>query len=174
MPIGVYKRVVTDKMREANKKRMLGKTHSQETKNKIRKSTSGKNASNWKGGRFLCNGYIAVHSPNHPNKNISGYMMEHRLVMEKHIGRYLEKNEIVHHKNGVRTDNRLENLVLMQKSKHNTSYKAGYKEGYATALREILEMLPKDINKEKYGFLICDEFEIGYNQAIAEIKELLK
>lgn len=57
-------------------------------------------------------GYIAVLSPNHPHKNNKGYVREHRLVAEKCLGRFLTKKEIIHHINGIITDNRPENLYL--------------------------------------------------------------
>ena len=67
----------------------------------------------WTGGRYKCvHGYIHVWKPDHLNCTKKGYVREHRLVMEEHLGRLLEKREIVHHINGIRDDNRIENLQL--------------------------------------------------------------
>lgn len=73
----------------------------------------------WKGGKMLLSGYIYVKAYDHPFRNSSDYVAEHRLVMEKHLGRYLTPNEEVHHKNGIKTDNRIENLEIVLKSSHN-------------------------------------------------------
>lgn len=67
---------------------------------------------NWKGGRHLRGGYVAILARNHPNARPSGYILEHVYVMSNYLGRALKKGETVHHKNGVRTDNRIENLEL--------------------------------------------------------------
>lgn len=57
-------------------------------------------------------GYCMIYDPKHPHCDSKGYVREHRLVMEKHIGRYLEPSEVVHHINHDRGDNRIENLEL--------------------------------------------------------------
>lgn len=55
--------------------------------------------------------------PDHPASN-SGYVLEHRYVVECAIGRYLESHEVVHHINEVKTDNRLGNLYLCSPEEH--------------------------------------------------------
>lgn len=65
-----------------------------------------------------CDGYIKVYCPDHPRSSADGYVMKHILVMERQIGRYLQPNEVVHHINHIRDDNRIENLMLMTKHDH--------------------------------------------------------
>lgn len=70
------------------------------------------------GGMVDPKGYILVRAPEHPMASRAGYVMEHRLVMAEHLGRNLTPREVVHHINGQKSDNRIENLVVMEKSAH--------------------------------------------------------
>jgi len=67
--------------------------------------------------------YLYGLAPNHPNCTSNGYVLEHRLVVEQHLGRYLTSDEVVHHKNEEKHDNRLENLRVMTKKEHNEHHR---------------------------------------------------
>lgn len=84
---------------------------------KRRKDIAGEKHPLWKGGVEMAHKYRKVYEPNHPNSH-KGKVFEHRLVMEKHIGRLLHSDEIVHHLNGDHTDNRIENLVITTREEH--------------------------------------------------------
>lgn len=63
-------------------------------------------------------GYVMAYAPKHPNATTDGYVMLHRILAERTIGRYLEPSEVVHHVNHIRDDNRIENLRIMGRSEH--------------------------------------------------------
>jgi len=74
--------------------------------------------SSWKGGKRISNyGYVLIYSPEYSRES-DNYAPEHRVIMEKYLGRRLGRYEVVHHKNHVKTDNRFENLELMTLAQH--------------------------------------------------------
>lgn len=78
---------------------------------------------NWKGGRHPdSSGYILTLKPDHHLADVNGYVLEHRLVMEQKIGRYLQPEEIVHHINQIRIDNHPENLLLFPNNKEHKKF----------------------------------------------------
>ncbi len=93
---------------------------SDETREKMSEARTGENNPQWKGGQFTCSqGYVYVLMPEHPRANKRGYVKRSRLVMEHHLGRYLKSEEIPHHKNKIKDDDRIENLRLFpSKAKH--------------------------------------------------------
>ncbi len=88
-----------------------------------RELIAGYNAIFWNGGIKLdqVDGEtygIYVYTPDHPFANRQGYVYQHRLVVEKHLGRYLTADEIIHHIDLDPTNNVLENLMVLSASEH--------------------------------------------------------
>lgn len=112
------------KISESNKGKLLGKKRGampEETKRKLSESKKGKflRPSLFGGHRKRrVDGYIAIYCPFHRRATKDGYVMEHILVVESQLGRCLADDEVVHHKNKNRADNRIENLQVMTFREH--------------------------------------------------------
>ncbi len=78
---------------------------------------SGVNSPTWNGGVEYSMGYRYVYSPNHPSA-YRNKVAEHRLVAEKKLGRFLSSDEVVHHINGDKLDNRPENIMVVNRAWH--------------------------------------------------------
>lgn len=117
----------------------LGKHPSKETRKKM-SETHIRNyqklpyhRANWKGGRTkTVKGYILIKLKDHPKSNINGYVLEHLLIWEKIHNKRLPEGYIIHHLNGIKWDNRPENLLAMKKHEHVTQT-----EPYKKRIREL-------------------------------------
>lgn len=93
-------------------------------------------------------GYVVLCVKSHPySDKVNGYIFEHRVVMEIALGRYLKPGEVVHHKNEIKHDNRLENLELMEHSEHTIMHHTGKKRSSET--RNKLSEIAKERFKDK-------------------------
>lgn len=146
------------------------------TKCKAKKELNG----HWKGGRTIHrpSGYVILsiypESPYYGMGTKSGAMLrrlapEHRLIMAQQLGRCLARNEEVHHKNGIKTDNRIENLELTLHSKHiidhHKGYTDGYDKGYKDGMgRQIQEL--KALIEEQTKQIRMLQWKVGRNASI--------
>lgn len=83
----------------------------------------GKISGHWKGGIIEDDrGYVLIWKPEHPQSNSKGYVKEHRLVMEKKLGRFLKENEVVHHIDFNKKNNLVNNLMLFKSQSEHKKY----------------------------------------------------
>jgi len=98
---------------------MRGVKKTKEHKKNISLSKKGNKNPSWNGGRHKeSHGYWVISKPGHPFANCNGLVFEHRLVAEKHLGRYLTKEEVVHHIDFDPENNDWNNLYISNRSKH--------------------------------------------------------
>lgn len=98
---------------------MYGRHPTPEAVARQKAAVSGPNNYHWSGGRKKhSGGYVLVYAPDHPHRDRNGFVLEHRIVMENALGRILDESEIVHHKNLIKNDNRIENLQVMKRDEH--------------------------------------------------------
>lgn len=85
-----------------------------EHRKNISDAKKGEKHPRWKGGVIEGLGYFLQKEPSHPSANVNGYVLQHRLIVEKSIGRYLKVRELVHHIDENRKNNNLDNLFLFR------------------------------------------------------------
>jgi hypothetical protein len=124
MPKGIYERKPTQGFQKGHQR--LLKHHTEETKNHLSNIKRGDRNDNWKGGKHKnYAGYILTNPETPERGKTTLYYFEHRLVMEKHLGRKLRLDECIHHINGIKTDNRIENLKIMNNGEHVKLHRSG-------------------------------------------------
>lgn len=108
----------------------------------------GKNNPNWKGGkRITTQGYVLVYCPTHPSAQKNGSVQEHRLVMEEKLGRYLKSEEVIHHKNRNRSDNRIINLRLFKNHSEHRKYHEKVNQRYLQFLKVRIIRLSNELKQ---------------------------
>ena len=139
-----------------NKGRKLSEIHKKKISDshigKKRPDMSGKKHWNWKGGKFIAkNKYIYIYKPDHP-RAISNRVLEHVLNAAKMLGRYLTKEERVHHINFIKSDNREENIYIFKNnSEHGKVVKSYFNLAHILIKKGIIVF-----NRKKGEYILSD------------------
>lgn len=125
-PIGIYKKAYKLGLRKTSDIEFLNRSEAR----------TGEKSSNWKGGvRTTKAGYRQILCPEHPRADSGGYVMEHIVVWERATGVPVPKNCCIHHLNGIKADNRIQNLCMMQHIAHTAFHHTGAKRSEETKVR---------------------------------------
>ena len=122
-PLAIYKKAYKLGLRKTDEIEFLDRS----------KARKGEKASNWKGGvKTTRAGYRQILQPGHPRADANGYVMEHIVVWEQSTGVKIPENCCIHHLNGDKTDNRIENLCMMLHRAHTVFHHTGAKRSAET------------------------------------------
>ena len=108
--------------------------------------SSGPNSPGWRGGRFITHGYVHLYMPDHHLANPKGYVREHRLVWEQANGARLTPKMSVHHLNGIKHDNRPDNLIALPKTEHSKTHCKVYYKARIRLLEERVRQLEAQLS----------------------------
>lgn len=122
-PLAIYKKAYKMGLRTSAEIEFLNRSEARK----------GEKASNWKGGvRTTKAGYRQLLRPDHPRADGCGYVMEHIIVWEEETGIPVPLNCCIHHLNGIKNDNRIQNLCMMQHKAHTVFHHTGAKRSAET------------------------------------------
>ncbi len=119
----------------------------------FKRDQHGEKNSSWKGGkRINDHGYVEIYIPTHPKAKPNGYVYEHIYIAEQMLGRPLksyglsdERTEVVHNINGIKTDNRPENLLVLGVNEHHRLHGAFTKEAVDAVLLARIRQLEREV-----------------------------
>lgn len=129
------------------------KNHGIKARVACKRNQQGENNSSWKGGKRISEqGYVEIYMPDYPKAKQNGYVREHILVAEQMLGRPLlyfgirdSRTEVVHHINGIKTDNRPENLLVLCVNEHHKLHSAVTKEALDKVLLKRIWQLEEEL-----------------------------